>query len=181
MEEKRRKLWSLVAVVASGLVLLALAALGASAWATDGLLAQDQTVPAPPWKSCEKKVVLPGGDARFDICIEVPEESLPWDHIVVTDVVDSYLAIRGVSASQGEVFRVGQLVTADLGTIATGVSATVQIDVRVRDYAPPGGGCPNTAIVYARNFLEPEASETITLTIGIPLYLPLVMKGYSAP
>jgi hypothetical protein len=178
MEEKRR--WSLLVLVGTGLVVAALAYLGSGPWATAGPNSQ-QTVPAPATKNVDKTLVLPTHDAVFDLSVGVPSQSLPWDNVVLTDTIDSYLAIGGVTTSQGSINVLGQAVTATLGSIATGGTATVRIYVTVNGDAPHGQSIVNTAYVNADNFPHPEASQPITITVGYPRCLPLLMKRYPAP
>lgn len=178
MEEKRR--WSLLVLVGTGLVVAALAYLGSGPWATAGPNSQ-QTVPAPATKNVDKTLVLPTHDAVFDLSVGVPSQSLPWDNVVLTDTIDSYLTIGGVLTSQGTYDKIGQTVTVTFGSIATGGTATVDIYVTVKADAPHGKSIVNTAYVNADNFPHPEASQPVTITVGYPRYLPLLMKRYIAP
>ncbi|TKJ31571.1 MAG: hypothetical protein CEE40_00680 [Chloroflexi bacterium B3_Chlor] len=178
MEEKRR--WSLLVFVGTGLVVAALAYLGSSAWATPGQTDEQKTVPAPATKSVDKTLVLPGHDVEFDLSVKVPAGSLPWENVVLTDTIDSYLTIRGAFSEQGGTEIVGQTVTATIGTIPEG-TITVWIYVTVKPGAPHGQVITNTAYVNADEFPAVEVSEPVTITVGYPRYLPLVMKGYIAP
>ena len=181
MEEKRRKLWSLLALVASGLVLLALAALGASVWATPGQTEEDQTVPSAPGKVLQNTLLRPGSKEEFDICVTVPITSLLWRNVVVSDTLDSYLTVAGVSATPGAGQWKGQNVTVTVEQLDPGESVFIDIGFAVNPDAPPGQAITNVARVYADNFEEIETSLPVTITVAYPLCLPLVMKGYSAP
>lgn len=178
MEEKRR--WSLLVLVGTGLVVAALAYLGSGPWATAGPNSQ-QTVPAPATKNVDKTLVLPTHDAVFDLSVGVPSQSLPWDNVVLTDTIDSYLTIGGVTSSQGSINILGQAVTATLGSIGTGATATVDITVTVKPGAPHGQVITNTAYVNADTFPNSVPSQPVTITVGYPRYLPLLMKRYIAP
>jgi hypothetical protein len=179
MEEKRR--WSLCAFVGATLLVVGVAYLSPGSWAAANANSEPVTVPAPAEKSVDEWLLLPTHAAVFGLLIEVPEESLIWHNVTLTDTVDSYLSITGVETSQGSFTVVGQAVTATLGSIDAGEMATVDIDVTVNADAPHGQLIPNVAYVNADNFCHPEPSNLVTITVGIPRYLPLVMKKYSAP
>lgn len=179
MEEKRTG-WSLLAFVGTGMVVAVVAYLGSGSWATASPNSQ-QTVPAPATKSVDKTLALPNHDAVFDLSVDVPSQSLPWDNVVLTDTIDSYLKIRGAIGSQGGISVVGQAVTATLGSIPTGGTATVTIYVTVNADAPYGQLIPNVAYVTADTFEQPEVSQPVTITVGYPRHLPVMMKGYGGP
>jgi hypothetical protein len=178
MEEKRR--CSLLVFVGTSLVVGAVAYLGSGRWATAGPRSAE-TIPAPATKTVDKALLLPTHDAVFDLSIGVPGASLPWDNVVLTDTIDSYLTITGVTNPQGSISVVGQAVTATLGDIPAGGTATVKIDVRVNADAPHGQVIENVAYVNADKFPEAQVSDLVTITVGYPRYLPLVTKRYSAP
>jgi hypothetical protein len=179
MEEKKRR-WGVLVCVGISLVIAAVAYLGSGRWAMAGpRLAQ--TVPAPATKDVDKALLLPTHDAVFDISVGVPGASLPWDNVVMTDTIDSYLTIGGSYSEQGGIQIVGQMVTATIGTIPGGDTVTVWISVTVKPSAPHGQVIANTAYVNADEFPEVQVSDPVTITVGIPRYLPLVMKRYSAP
>jgi hypothetical protein len=179
MEEKRRS--SLFVFVGATLLVVGVAYLSPGSWAAASLNSEPVTVPAPAEKSVDEWLMLPTHDAEFGLLIEVPQQSLIWHNVTLTDTVDSYLSITGVDTSQGSFTVLGQAVTVCLGSIDAGEMATVGIDVTVNADAPHGQLIPNVAYVNADNFPHPEASNVITITVGIPRYLPLLMKRYSPP
>jgi hypothetical protein len=178
MEEKRR--WGVLVCVGISLVVAIAAYLGSGRWVTASPRG-DETIPAPATKDVDKPLLLPTHDAVFDLSVGVPGASLVWKHVVLTDTIDSYLTITGVTSSQGGIQIVGQAVTATLGTLEAGATATVEILVTVNADAPHGQLIPNVAYVIADEFPEVQVSDPVTITVGYPRYFPLMMKGYSPP
>ncbi len=178
MEEKRR--WGVLVCVGISLVVAMVAYLGSGRWATASPRGAE-TIPAPATKDVDKTLLLPTHDAAFGLSVGVPGASLVWKNVVLTDTIDSYLTIRGAVSSQGGTEIVGQAVTATLGTIEAGATATVEILVTVNADAPHGQLIPNVAYVNADEFPEVQVSDPVTITVGYPRYFPLVMKKYSAP
>jgi uncharacterized repeat protein (TIGR01451 family) len=181
MEEKRRKLWGLMALVVGGLVLIAIASLGASAWATPYQTSLGETVPTPPMKEADKDLVLPGDHAQYTVVLDVPEESDPWPNVVMTDTIPAGLKLWGLTTTHGSAQMSGRSVTVTIDELDKDEAATINIYVSYEGGAEPGQKLINFAYGYADGFTETLASEPVTLTVAFPLYLPLIMKSYSTP
>ena len=174
---KRR--WGILAFVAVALVVAALLSFSSSAWATPAQEnARQQSV--PPIKTADMTVVCPGEQFVFEITFTAGPED--WYGVVVTDEMDPYLRIDGVSTSQGAASHAGQLVTVDVGHVTAGSKVTIRITCTVRDAAPAGFRIDNTASVVVedpslvfdpRSYIVvcgefvPEASSLLLLASGL--------------
>jgi uncharacterized repeat protein (TIGR01451 family) len=177
-QQKRR--WGLLAFVAVGLVVVALLSLASSAWATPDQDANHGTVTIPPIKTVDKPVVLVGDEAVFEVELtNSPGDMWTWSDVVVTDTIDSRLAIRGLMTSQGSIGVDGQDVTVNVGDLPPGDTATITIYVSVTG-GDPGDVIENRAYALKPGY-DPLGSTPARMTIGLPAYVPLVFKAYSAP
>jgi uncharacterized repeat protein (TIGR01451 family) len=156
----------LLALVATGLVILALLSLTPSAWATpDQGTGAQQTVTIPPIKTSDKAVVSPGQKLVFEIVVANPSSaSDTWMSAVVTDQVDSNLRIDNVTTTQGTASWVGQAVTANIGNVPPGTTVTIRIYLTVRDTAPLGYEVVNTAALSHSGY-PPRDSAPVTVLI----------------
>lgn len=179
--EQRKNRWGLLAFVGVGLVVVALLSLASSTWATPAQDATHGTVTIPPFKTVDKPVVVVGDLAVYEIELKNPPKIPPWtwDNVVVTDTIDSRLGIYGIMSTQGTVFVDGQDVTINVGEMPSGTTNTISIYVRVES-GNPGDVIENIAYIPRPGWppLESSAEET---TVGIPAYIPLVLKAYSGP
>ena len=86
-------------------------------------------------------------------------------NVVATDVVPSNFTVTGASSSVGTATFNGNTVTANIGTLSAGQTATVTITVR----ANAAGPASNSAKVVGTNVggaVETNGSNTVNLTVG---------------
>jgi uncharacterized repeat protein (TIGR01451 family) len=161
---------------------MALLSLGSTAWATPDQNADHGTVTVAPIKSVDKTLVNVGDVAIYEILLNNHETGYPWtwDDVMVTDTIDPRLRIYGIMTTQGSVEIDGQDVTVTIGDMPPGASNTVTIYVAV-DSGDPGDLIGNMAYVPRPGYEPLAAMEPVTMTIGIPAYVPLTFKSYSAP
>lgn len=178
--EQRKNRWGLLAFVGVGLVVVALLSLASSTWATPGQDAKHGTVTVPPIKTVDKAVVVVGEEAVFEVLLtNNPPNAWTWSDVVMTDTIDSRLGIRGLTTTQGSIGLDGQDVTVDVGDILPGGQATITIYVVVEG-GDPGDVIENRAYA-SRPGYDPLGSTPARMTVGIPLYIPLVLKDYGGP
>ena len=97
MKQRRKQRWGLLALVGTGLMLMAIFSLGSSAWATPDQDAKHGTVTVPPIKTVDRNVVVVGDEAVFEVLLtNSPPDSWTWSDVVVVDTIDSRLGIRGL-------------------------------------------------------------------------------------
>ena len=180
MKEQLKKRRGLLAFVGGALVLVALLSLGTTTWATPDQDAQHGTVTVPPIKTVDRGVVLVGDEAVFEVLVRnSPPSTWTWSDVIITDTIDPRLRIRGLMTTQGSIGVDGQDLTVNVGDILPGGEATITIYVAV-DSGDPGDVIVNRAYALRPGY-DPLGSTPAEMTIGIPSYIPLVLKGYSGP
>jgi uncharacterized repeat protein (TIGR01451 family) len=180
MKQQLKKRRGLLAFVGGALVLVALLSLGTTTWATPDQNGEHQTVTIPPIKTVDKEVVNVGDVAVYEIELNNPATPpWTWENVVVTDTIDSRLRIYGIMTTQGSVGVDGQDVIVTVGDMAPGAKNTITIYVAVDD-GDPGDVVENRAYSLRPGY-DPLGSSPARMTIGIPTYIPLVLKGYSGP
>jgi hypothetical protein len=142
--DRRKKVSSLAAIVASTLFLIALASLASTTWATPAQ--NDDPNDTVPDIFCYDEFVARADSTYLHILVNHPATYTDtWYSTVLTDPIDSNLQVTGLGTTRGYGTWVGQDVTFTLGTILPGELVELNIYVRVRDDAPYGHEVTNTA------------------------------------
>lgn len=99
--------------------------------------------------------------------------------VVITDLLPPEVSFSSASASQGSVSESGGTVTANIGTLASGASATITLNVDVDDSAR-GGISNSAAVVSNETDANPANNSAIEPTTVTPVVDVLVTKIDSA-
>jgi hypothetical protein len=170
---------SLLAFVGSMLLLVLLAALASTSWATPAQLEGD-TSDTIPDKFCydENGFVARGESTEFEILVNHPiSPTDTWYNTVITDNIDLNLEVTGVDTTRGNATWTDHTVTFTLGTMVPGDSATLNVDVTVNDDAPQGYDVYNTAYMSHVGW-SVASSDTWMCRIAYEQRLPLAMRRY---
>jgi hypothetical protein len=176
MDWNRKKL-SLLGFVGSMLLLVVLAALGSTTWATPAQLEGDPADTIPD-KYCDDPLVMRGDSTEFEILVNHPVSPTDtWYSTVITDSIDPNLEVTSVGTTRGSATWTDNMVTFTLGTMVPGDSATLSIDVMVDADAPQGYDVYNTAYMSHVGWSVPS-SVTWMCRIAYEQNLPLGMRRY---
>ena len=118
-------------------------------------------------KTASSAYVVPGGTFTYTIVVENLGPS-PATGVFLTDPVSPKLEVLDASVTQGSVTIDTNLVTADIGVLGVGYSATLTIVVRVRSNVASGVVIDNIAVGDSDQTGEVTSTSSVIVTGLLP-------------
>ncbi|HEC33680.1 MAG TPA: DUF11 domain-containing protein [Chloroflexi bacterium] len=134
------------------------------------------TTPSPPptqqanlqvSKVAQPTQAIPGGTIVYTIVVENLGPGAATG-VMLLDQVPPQLEVLEATVTQGEVLVEGNRVTATVGVLGVGHSATLAITARVRADVPPGTQVENVVVAWSDQTGEITAAAVITVPGLLP-------------